>query len=48
MKGRRKKKGQNRRRQQNNTKINEIKSLFFVKINKTDKILDKLSKEEKI
>lgn len=48
MEARRKRKGQNRRRQRNNTKINEIKSLLFVKINKTDKILDKLSKKEKI
>lgn len=47
MEARRKKKRQNRRKQRNNTKINEMKNLFFVKINKTGKLLDKLTKRRK-
>lgn len=47
MEARRIKKKQNRRRQRNNTKINEMKNLFFVKINKTGKLLDKLTKKKK-
>lgn len=47
MEARRIKKRQNRRRQRNNTKINEMKNLFFVKINKTGKLLDKLTKKKR-